>query len=97
MNDCMGLYDPEKPIAVEDDVFNLYKKDFDDSEDVVVEGEPYNEEEKAFYLELPDLKELVPKEILMNKKDKKAGEQFGGRDETQIQDDFFKRIKECMR
>lgn len=70
----MGLYDPDKPIAADEDIYNLYKKDFDDSEDLILDGEPYNEDEKQFYLQLPDLKELVPKEILTNKKDKKVGE-----------------------
>jgi hypothetical protein len=45
---------------------------------------------------IPDLRELVPKEILKRDKEALTKALNGGRDETQITEAFFKRLKECM-
>lgn len=70
--DYFGLYDPSKTnqcVSEEDKIYDLNQKEMEAFKDVA-EGDPFElEEEKLLYIQLVDLKESVPKEILKKEKD----------------------------
>lgn len=71
--DFFGMYDPTKSselLKEDDKIYDLNQSELKAFKDIA-EGDPFElDEEKVLYLQLLDLKELVPKEIL--KRDKEA-------------------------
>lgn len=62
-----------------------------------MEGDPFdNDEEKSLYVQIPDLRDLVPKEILKRDKEALTKALIGVKDEAQVTEAFFKRLRECI-
>jgi regulator of nonsense transcripts 2 len=89
--DYLGLYDPTKTTH-EDKAFDLSRMDLEVF-NTQLDGDPFdNDEEKIIYVNLPDLRDKVDKEVLL-KKDKEALTKTNSDPSTEA---FFKRLRECM-